>query len=117
MSRLDQIDVNIASLKEERKLAELEADFVKQKAAGQKQVATAKAEAFKSASSLEEYEALVQQIPPSDLGDIREKLSTARYYYRTAHRRPTTSGAAPGVMGASVNPSEPDTTSGDNGDA
>ncbi len=102
MSRLDQIDVNIASLKEERKLAELEADFVKQKAAGQKQVATAKAEAFKSASSLKEYEALVQQIPPPDLGDIRQELSVARFYYRTAHRQPVTEGAAPGVMGASV---------------
>ena len=102
MSRLDQIDVNIASLTEERKLAELEADFVKQKAAGVKKVAAAKVECFKTASSLDEYEKLVQQIPPPDLGDIKQELNAARFYYRTNYRQPVTEGASPGVMGASV---------------
>ena len=103
MSRLDQIDVNIASLTEERKLAEIEDDFVKQKAAEFKKVAAAKAKAFQAASSLDEYEELVQQIPSPDLGDIRQELNAARYYYRENYRIPTTSGAAPAAMGAAVN--------------
>ena len=115
MSRLEQIDVNIAALTEERKLAEIEQDFVKQKAAGAKQVALAKTTAFKIASSLDEYEALVAEIPPPDLGDIKQELNAARFYYRTNYRQPVTEGASPGVMGASVDQLEVDTTSGDNG--
>ena len=102
MTRLDQIDINIAALTEERKLAEIEHDFVQQKATEVKKVAAAKAECFKIASSLDEYEELVQQIPPPDLGDIKQELNAARFYYRTNYRQPVTEGAAPGVMGASV---------------
>ena len=102
MSRLDQIDINIASLTEERKLAEIETEFVKQKAAGAKQVALAKATAFKIASSLDEYEDLVREIPPPDLKEIKQELNAARYYYRTNYRQPVTEGASPGVMGASA---------------
>ena len=102
MTRLDQIDVNIASLTEERKLAEIEDDFVKQKAVGLEQTNIAKAAAFKIASSLDEYEALVAEIPPPDLGNINQELNAARFYYRTNYRQPGTEGASPDVMGASV---------------
>ena len=115
MSRLDQIDAGITALKEERKLAEIEAEFRKQKAAGVKKVAAAKAEVFKIASSVDEYEKLVAEIPPPDLKDIKQELNAARYYYRTNYRQPVTEGAAPAAMGASVNQEEPDTTSGDSG--
>ena len=106
MSRLDQIDAGITALKEERKLAEIEHDFREQKATEFKKVALAKAECFKIASSLDEYEALVREIPPPDLGDIKQELNAARYYYRTNYRQPVTEGASPGVMGASVDVEE-----------
>ena len=115
MSRLDQIDAGITALKEERKLAEIEDDFVQQKATEFKKVAAAKAECFKTASSLDEYEALVAEIPSPDLKEIKQELNVARYYYRTVHRQPVIEGAAPAAMGASANPTEPDTTSGDGG--
>ena len=71
MSRVDQIDAEIVALKEAKKLAVLEAAFVKKKKAG------------------------------THTRKDKNDLSAAREKYRLDHRIPTTSGAAPAPIGGS----------------
>ena len=67
--RVAAIEANIASLRKEQTLAELEAEFVKKKTAG------------------------------TLTREDKNELSAAREDYRLNHRTPTTSGAAPGAIG------------------
>lgn len=76
MSRLEQIEAQEAVLKEEKKLAKLEADFVEKKLAGKATQAD------------------------------REKLREAREEFRIHHRQPTTEGASPASIGAKAQAKE-----------
>ncbi len=96
-------------LRAEADMVDAEAAFIATKAKGQKRADKARAKAFDTAGTVEEFMAAYRAVPPAVSREVKETFHALRRTYREKYRTPVKpgEGAAPGTIGATAEPQVP----------